>query len=151
MKRSRKKHNAVIKAKGGGGGGRGDRTIAELASEFGGCWDGVASVFEGGGGARMLERGVSKSVVLLTGDRGFESVSLQQRVSLSPASAFEGREPRLSARVCAAGSATRSAETRRAFHFAPIGGNISVGPHSSTAAPPMGSAIIRTKSGLAGA
>jgi hypothetical protein len=33
-------------------------------------------------------------------DRQFESPSLQQRVSLSAASAFEGREPRLSARVC---------------------------------------------------
>src|ERR1700726_1566774 len=67
------------------------RTIAELASEFGvhpnGIYnwkkqllDGAASVFEGGGGARMLGRGVSKSVVLLTGDRGFESISLQRRV-----------------------------------------------------------------------
>src|SRR5882757_6035791 len=36
------------------------------------------------------------------GDRGFESRFLQQRVSLSAASVFEGREPRLSARVCAA-------------------------------------------------
>src|ERR1700732_1859959 len=35
------------------------------------------------------------------------------QVSLSAASAFEGREPRLSARVWAAGLATRSAETRR--------------------------------------
>jgi len=63
-----------------------------LASEFGvhpnGIYnwkkqllDGAASVFEGGGGARMLGRGVSKSVVLLTGDRGFESISLQQRVA----------------------------------------------------------------------
>jgi hypothetical protein len=66
MKRTRKKHNAGIKAKGwwwrrSGG----DRTIAELASEFGvhpnGIYnwkkqllDGAASVFEGGGGARML-------------------------------------------------------------------------------------------------
>ena len=63
MKRTRKKHNAVIKAKGWCGGGRGDRTIAELASEFGvhpnGIYnwkkqllDGAASVLEGGGGAR---------------------------------------------------------------------------------------------------
>src|ERR1700680_3734541 len=61
------------------------------------------------------EREVSKSVVLLTGDRWFESISLQQTVRLSPASAFEGREPRLSARVCAAGLASGSAETRGAF------------------------------------
>jgi transposase-like protein len=67
----------------------GDRTIAELASEFGvhpnGIYnwkkqllDGAASVFEGGGGARMLGRGVSKGVVVLTGDRGFESIPLQR-------------------------------------------------------------------------
>jgi len=92
MKRTRKKHNAVIKAKGwwwrSGGTGR----SAELASEFGvhpnGIYnwkkqllDGAASVFEGGGGARACwERGVSKNVVLLTGDRWFESISLQRRV-----------------------------------------------------------------------
>src|SRR5260370_2542599 len=50
-------------------------------------------------------------------DRGFESISLQQTVRLSPASAFEGREPRLSARVSAAGLATGSAETRRVFRY----------------------------------
>src|SRR5580698_324959 len=65
MKRTRKKHNAVIKAKGWWWRRSGDRTIAELASEFGvhpnGIYnwkkqllDGAASVFEGGGGARML-------------------------------------------------------------------------------------------------
>ena len=81
MKRTRKKHNAVIKAKGWWWRRWGDRTIAELASEFGvhpnGIYnwkkqllDGAASVFEGGGGARACwERGVSKSVVPLTGDR----------------------------------------------------------------------------------
>jgi hypothetical protein len=69
------------------------------------------------------------------GDRGFESCSLQQTVSLSPAAAFQGREPRFSARVWAAGSATGSAETRQALHCAPTGGNISVGPYSSTAVP----------------
>src|SRR6476660_9080146 len=35
-------------------------------------------------------------------NRKFESISLQQTVSLSPAAAFEGREPRFSARVWAA-------------------------------------------------
>ena len=74
---------------------------------------------------------------VLRGDREFESPSLQRRVRLSPASGFEGREPRLSARVCAAGLATGSAETRRAFHFAPTGGNISAGPYSSTGVPLM--------------
>ena len=85
------------------------------------------------------------------GDRGFESISLQRRVSLS-ASAFEGRGPRLSARVSAAGWATGSAETRTVFQFAPIGGIISVGPYSSTALPLNGAdegrPLIRTKSGL---
>ena len=107
MKRARKKHNAVIKRRGGGGGGRGDRTIAELASEFGihpnGIYnwkkqllDGAASVFEGGGGARACwERGVSKSVVLLTGDRGFESFSLQQRVCKPPVPLGRGAEPEM--------------------------------------------------------
>src|SRR3984893_7928427 len=52
------------------------------------------------------------------GDWKFESISLQQTVSLSPAAAFEGREPRFSARVWAAGLATGSAETRQAFHCA---------------------------------
>ena len=70
--------------------------IAELASEFGAhpngiynykkqLLDGAASIFEGGGGARACwERGVSKTVVLLTGDRGFESISLHRRVGCEP-------------------------------------------------------------------
>ena len=46
-------------------------------------------------------------------NRKFESTPLQRRVRLSPGAAFEGREPRLSARLCAAGLAIGSAETRR--------------------------------------
>src|SRR6266478_2890246 len=58
-----------------------------------------------------------KSVAPFARNRKFESISLQRRVRLYPASAFEGREPRLSARVCAAGLATGSAETRRVFRY----------------------------------
>ena len=108
MKRTRKEHDAVIKAKRWWW-RRGDRTIAELASEFGvhpnGIYnwkkqllDGAASVFEGGGGARACwEGGVSKSVVLLTGDRTFESISLQHGVWCELAEAMPVRTVRMSA------------------------------------------------------
>jgi hypothetical protein len=62
------------------------------------------------------------------------------RILLPPAdslslsrSRFRRSRTRLSARVWAAGLAIGSAETLGFFDIAPIGGNISVGPNSSTA------------------
>src|SRR5580704_11835719 len=62
------------------------------------------------------------------------------RIHLPPAdslslsrSRFRRSRTRLSARVWAAGLAIGSAETLGFFDIAPIGGNISVGPNSSTA------------------
>ena len=66
------------------------------------------------GGLSKLERGGLENVVS-SGDRKFESVSLQRRVRLSPGAVVEGREPRLSARLCAVGLATGSAETLRVY------------------------------------
>jgi hypothetical protein len=75
--------------------------------------------------------------ILLTGDRGFESISLQRRVSLSRDFIFVGQEPRVSARV--SWLRFRRGRQRAAGHanIGPTCGNISVGPYSSTAFPAM--------------
>src|SRR5215475_12906076 len=65
----------------------------------------------------MDQGGLEKANPFSLRDQWFESISLQRRVRLSPGAAFEGREPRLSARLCAAGLATGSAETRRVFRY----------------------------------
>ena len=66
-------------------------------------------------------------------NRKFESISLQQTVSLSPAAAFEGREPGFPRGF--GQLAWRPGQQRLAgcFDIASTGGNISVGPYSSTA------------------
>ena len=95
-----------------------------------------------------------------TGDRGFESCSLQQRVRLSQESIFAGQEPRLSARVCRAAFPVRSTESAGPANIAPTRSNISVGPYSSTAFPAMRSRQVvglksqlgaQTRSGFLGA
>jgi len=73
----------------------------EVRAEFSVGWES-----SGGGMSR------SSNLDLVTRFRRFESRFLQRRVCLSPESAVVGQEPRLSARVCAAGLASGSAETR---------------------------------------
>ena len=75
-------------------------------------------------------------------DRRFESRSLQQTVRVSRDFALPRREAGLFPRPCGVGEAARSTETGVARDMAPTGGNISVGPYSSTAVLPMWFATV---------
>jgi hypothetical protein len=79
------------------------------------------------------EPGLGIDASPLARNRKFESISLQQTVCLSPAVAFEGREPGFPRGF--GQLAWRPGQQRLAgcFDIASTGGNISVGPYSSTA------------------
>src|ERR1700730_16862977 len=90
MKRTRKKHNAAFKAKVALAAVKGDRTIAELASEFGvhpnqiynwkkQLLDGAASVFEGGGSAVVGTASEGQGDVLEGGESMRHAVEQQPR------------------------------------------------------------------------
>ena len=95
MKRTRKKHNAVIRSEGVAVavGGTGRSPSWRVSSAFirtgsttgrSSCWTGRRAFSKATVARACWERGVSKRVVLLTGDRGFESISLQRRVQCEP-------------------------------------------------------------------
>ena len=65
--------------------------------------------------------------------RWFESISLQQTVSLSPVAAFEGREPGFPRGFGQLAWRPGQQRLGGGFDIASTGGNISVGPYSSTA------------------
>ena len=66
-------------------------------------------------------------------DLQFESTSLQQTVCLSPAAGFEGRETCFPRGFGQLAWRPRQQKLAGGFDIASIGGNISVGPYSSTA------------------
>ena len=96
MKRTRKKHNAVIKAKGSWwrrSGGTGRSPSWRVSSAFirtgsttgrSSCWTGRRAFSKAAVARACWERGGSKSVVLLTGTDGSKSISLQQGVYCEP-------------------------------------------------------------------
>ena len=82
--------------------------------------------------AELLPGAVRRSFKARNGK--FESTSLQRRVHVSRDFALRRREAGFSRGCAGRIGAARSAETGIARCMAPTGGNISVGPNSSTAA-----------------
>src|SRR5712671_1211938 len=76
-----------------------------------------------------------------TGDRKFESISLQRRVTCEPVSRGNSpsyvEKPRFSAGVRVGASGTVGRDAQDAATSGLRGGNISVGPYSGTAPPVM--------------
>src|SRR3984893_18383470 len=91
----------------------------------------LSEVATGCGGLRLHPAGGEGC--RLARNRKFASISLQQTVCLSPAAAFKGREPGFPRGF--GQLACRPGQQRLAgcFDIASTGGNISVGPYSSTA------------------
>ena len=101
-----------------------------LGSATPGSYGAVTEIY--GEGLRMPGM-LRKSAAFAPRYRKFESISLQQTVCLSPAAAFKGREPGFPRGF--GQLAWRPGQQRLAgcFDIASTGGNISVGPYSSTA------------------
>ena len=77
--------------------------------------------------------GSSQKGLFLMRYRWFESISLQQTVRLSPPVAFEGREPGFPRGFGQLAWRPGQQRLPGCFDIASTGGNISVGPYSSTA------------------
>ena len=84
-------------------------------------------------GGRRIAWGSDGAPKKFAGYRWFESISLQQTVCLSPAVAFEGREPGFPRGFGQLAWRPGQQGLAGCFDIASTGGNISVGPYSSTA------------------
>src|ERR1700739_453540 len=94
----------------------------------------------------LLLGAAPEGVAYLARNRWFESVSLQRRVRCEPVSRgnspFQVEKPRFSAVVRTGTSGLGRQRHARRGNMWPKGGDISVGPYSSTAPPVMRSATM---------